>query len=105
MQTVVVKSINMQQFLTILTFYRPFVLWSLFINVGIAIVYPFIIPAITTKLFLAVFVWYLVSETSARKRLEFYKRLGISTFRLFSILFIVDILLTIAFLEVVGAYT
>ncbi|NNF82388.1 MAG: hypothetical protein HKM99_06555 [Flavobacteriaceae bacterium] len=94
----------MQQFLTILTFYRPFVLWSLMINVCIAIIYPFIIPAITTKLFLAVFVWYLVSETNARRKLDFYRRLGISPIRLFSILFVVDILLTIGFLEVVKAY-
>ncbi|NNL80050.1 MAG: hypothetical protein HKO67_06155 [Flavobacteriaceae bacterium] len=94
----------MQQFLTILTFYRPFVLWSLMINVCIAIIYPFIIPAITTKLFLAVFVWYLVSETNARRRLDFYRRLGISPIRLFSILFVVDIFLTIGFLEVVKAY-
>ncbi|MBT8258151.1 MAG: hypothetical protein KJO49_06735 [Bacteroidia bacterium] len=94
----------MQQFLTILTFYRPFVLWSLMINVCIAIIYPFIIPAITTKLFLAVFVWYLVSETNARRKLDFYRRLGISPIRLFSILFVVDIFLTIGFLEVVKAY-
>ncbi|MBT8271239.1 MAG: hypothetical protein HKO90_07980 [Flavobacteriaceae bacterium] len=94
----------MQQFLTILAFYRPFVVWSLMVNIAIAIIFPFIIPAITTKLFLAVFVWYLVSETGARHKLNFYKRLGISSIRLFTILVIVDVLITVAFLQVVKAY-
>ncbi|MBT8254709.1 MAG: hypothetical protein HKN00_14400 [Flavobacteriaceae bacterium] len=94
----------MQQFLTILAFYRPFVMWSLLVNIAIAIIFPFIIPAIATKLFLAVFVWYLVSETNARHKLKFYKRLGIHPIRLFTILFVVDISLTVGFLQVVKAY-
>ena len=99
-----VKASKMQQFLTILAFYRPFVIWSLVVNILIAIIFPSIIPAITTKLFLAVFVWYLVTETGARRKLNFYKRLGISSIRLFTILVIVDVLITVAFLQVVKAY-
>ena len=74
------------------------------VNIAIAIINPFIIPAIITKLFLAIFVWYLVTETDARKKFAFYKKLGISTFKLFSILFFLDVVITVAFLEVIKAY-
>lgn len=94
----------MQQLLTILAFYRPFVLWSFAVNIAITIINPFIIPAIVTKLLLAVFVWYIVKETNARRRLTFYKNLGITPIKLFSILFLVDIFITITFLIVIKEY-
>ena len=94
----------MQQFISILAFYKPFVLWSFIINIAIAIVNPFIMPAIVTKLLLTIFVWYIVNETNAKRKLVFYKRLGISTFKLFSILFLVDISITISFIIVIKEY-
>ncbi|MBT8266351.1 MAG: hypothetical protein KJO41_11290 [Bacteroidia bacterium] len=94
----------MQQFLTILAFYRPFVVWSFIVNIAIAIVNPFVIPAIITKLFMTVFVWYLVTETNARRKLTFYKNLGISPFKLFSVLFLFDISMTIGFLVVIKEF-
>ncbi|RKE90811.1 hypothetical protein [Ichthyenterobacterium magnum] len=90
----------MQKLLTILAFYRPFVIWSFVINALIGFFNPEIIPAIITKLFLAVFVWYLVTETNEKKRFSFYKKLGINTFTLFAVIFIIDIVLTISFLIV-----
>ncbi|NND50798.1 MAG: hypothetical protein HKN54_00230 [Flavobacteriaceae bacterium] len=95
----------MQQFLTILAFYRPFVVWSFVINAVIGFLNPEFMPAIVTKLFLAVFLWYLVKVTSARKKLNFYKRLGISPFKLFSIVFLMDIILTMGFLVVFKEFT
>ncbi|OUR92195.1 hypothetical protein A9Q87_06860 [Flavobacteriales bacterium 34_180_T64] len=95
----------MQHFLTILAFYRPFVIWSFVINALIGFFNPEIIPAIITKLFLTIFVWYLVTETNAKRKLAFCKNLGISTLKLLSILFIVDILLTISFLVVFKEFT
>lgn len=94
----------MQQFLTILAFYRPFVIWSFLVNIAITIVYPFIMPAIITKLFLVIFVWYLARETNFRRKLCFYKNLGISPFRLFSVLFVFDVLITICFLVVIKEF-
>ena len=94
----------MQQFLTILAFYKPFVIWSFLVNIAIAVLNPFIIPAIITKMFLAVFVWFLVKETNVKHKLNFYSKLGISPVKLFSILFIVDITMTIGFLEVIKEY-
>ena len=95
----------MQQFLTILAFYRPFVVWSFVINAILGFINPLIIPAIVTKLFLTVFVWYIVTETNAKRKLTFYKNLGISPIKLFSILFLVDISITVSFLVVFKEFT
>ena len=95
----------MQRFLAILAFYRPFVVWSFLINVAQGFFNPHIVPLIVTKLFLTVFVWYFVNETHARRKLTFYKNLGISTFVLFSSLFLVDIILTIGFLTIFKEFT
>ena len=95
----------MQRFLTILAFYKPFVVWSFVINALMGFFNPHLVPAIATKLFLTVFVWYYVSETHAKRKLTFYKNLGISTFKLFSSLFLIDIILTISFLLVFKEFT
>ncbi len=95
----------MQRFLTILAFYKPFVVWSFLVNVTLGFFNPHFAPAIVTKLFLTVFVWYLVNETHAKRKLTFYKNLGISTLMLFSTLFLVDIILTIGFLTVFKEFT
>jgi len=94
----------MQQFLSILTFYRSFVLWSFVVNIILTIVNPQIFSAVITKLLLTVFVWYLVHETGAKRKLTFYKNLGISPLKLFSVLFFVDILITIIFLILIKEY-
>ena len=94
----------MQQFLTILAFYRPFVLWSFLVNIAITIVNPYLVPAIVTKFMLAVFVWFICTETNAKRKLVFYKNLGISPLKLFSVLFLVDIFITMTFLIVIKEY-
>ncbi len=94
----------MQQLLSILAFYRSFVLWSFLINIIITIVNPYIFPAIITKLLLTVFVWYFVHETGAKRKLVVYNNIGVSTLKLFSALFIIDILFTIAFLTLVKEF-
>lgn len=94
----------MQQFLSILVFYRSFMVWSFLVNIAITIINPFIIPAILTKLLLTIFVWYLVNETNAKRKLIFYKNLGISTFKLFSVLFLVDCIITVSFLVVIKEF-
>ncbi|MCK5401436.1 MAG: hypothetical protein KAJ28_07345 [Flavobacteriaceae bacterium] len=94
----------MQQLLSILAFYRPFVIWSFVVNIAIAIVYPFIVYAILTKLLLTIFVWYMINETNAKRKLIFYKNLGVSTFKLFSVLFLVDIVITITFIIVIKEF-
>lgn len=95
----------MYRFLAILSFYKPFVVWSFIATAIVAFFNPHIAPAIVTKLFLTVFVWYYVSETPNKRKLTFYKNLGISPLKLFSIMFIVDCILTIIFLTVFQEFT
>jgi hypothetical protein len=94
----------MQQFLSILTFYRSFVLWSFIINIAITIINPYILPAIITKLLLTIFLWYYINETASKRKLVLYKSLGISTLKLFSGLFCIDVFLTISFLSIVKEF-
>ena len=95
----------MHRFLAILAFYKPFVVWSFFVNAFIGFFNPHLVPAIATKLFLTVFAWYYISETPNRRKLTFYKNLGISPFRLFTIVFVLDCVLTIIFLTIFKEFT
>lgn len=94
----------MQKLLTILAFYKPFVIWSFLVNIALTIVNPFIVPAIITKLMLTVFVWYLMNETNAKRKLIFYNNLGISSIKLFSVLFFIDSFITICYLILIKEY-
>lgn len=95
----------MQRFLAILAFYKPFVVWSFIVTAIIGFFNPQIAPAIVTKLFLTVFAWYYVNETSNKRKLTFYKNIGISPLTLFSYMFMVDCILTIIFLSVFKEFT
>lgn len=88
----------------ILLFYKPFFLWSMGINILIVIFTPHVLPSIITKLLLTFFVWFLVRETNAKRKLIFYKNLGVSTWRLFSTLFVIDMVITISFLLLIKAF-
>ncbi len=95
----------MYRFLAILTFYRPFVVWSFIVNAIIGFFNPVIVPALVTKLFLTVFAWYYVSETRNKRKLTFYKNLGISSLKLFFVIFILDSILTVIFLTIFKEFT
>ncbi|WP_179016820.1 hypothetical protein [Winogradskyella forsetii] len=95
----------MYRFLAILSFYKPFVIWSFLVTAVVAFFNAQIAPAIATKLFLTVFAWYYVSETPNKRKLTFYKNLGISPFKLFSIMFLIDCILTVFYLSVFREFT
>jgi hypothetical protein len=95
----------MQRLLAILVFYRSFVVWSFFVNAIVAFFNPQLVPAIVTKLFLTVFAWYYVNETNQRRKLTFYKNIGISPILLFSTMFLLDCVLTIVFLVIFKEFT
>ncbi len=95
----------MYRLLAILAFYKPFVVWSFIVTAIIGFLNPHFASAIVTKLFLTVFAWYYVSETPNKRKLTFYKNLGISPLKLFSSIFIVDCILTICFLIVFKEFT
>lgn len=95
----------MQRFLAILAFYKSFVAWSFLVTAIVGFFNPHLAPAIITKLFLTVFAWYYVKETNQRRKLTFYKNLGISPLTLFTIMFLVDCVLTIIFLIIFKEFT
>ena len=94
----------MQQFLNILTFYKSFVLSSFIVNIAIAVVNPYILPAIITKLLLTIFVWYLFKETNARRKLIFFNNLGISSIKLFTSVFLIDAFFTVGFVILIKEF-
>ena len=88
----------MQQFFSIFVFYKPFILWSIGINTLFSFLHYGIIPILILKLLLVAFLWYFLNETSAKRKLVFYKNLGISTFKLFGLLYVIDIIFSLPFL-------
>jgi hypothetical protein len=85
----------MKRLYVLFNFYKLFIVWSLVINIIIGSINPNYFAAILTKLFLIGFAWYFISETSNRRKLTFYKNLGISPVVLFTFIFITDTLVTI----------
>jgi hypothetical protein len=88
----------------ILLFYKPYFIWSFAINILLTFVYPQILPAILTKLFLTIILWYLIKESNAKRKLSFYNNLGISSIRLFTSIFIIDVLIMIIYLSFIKVF-
>ncbi|MFD2725620.1 hypothetical protein [Hyunsoonleella rubra] len=95
---------TMQQFSSILLFYRPLFLWSFGINALLSIIGLGLFPLFLIKFFLVIFLWHITTETLSKRKLLFYRKLGISTFKLFSTLFIIDAFLSLPFLLVLKAF-
>lgn len=94
----------MQRFFSIFIFYKPFVLWSFGINILLSFFKFEIIPILITKLFLVVFLWYITAETPAKRKLLFYKNLGVSTLKLFLLFYLIDLFLSLPFLLILKEF-
>lgn len=89
----------------LLHFYRKFIAWSIVANIIIGSINPNYFSAIITKLFLTAFAWYFFSETDNKQKLTFYKNIGISPLKLFAFIFIIDSILTSAFIFLLKTIT
>lgn len=94
----------MHQLSSIFLFYRSFILWSFGINILLSLIGYSLIPIFLVKLLLTIFLWYFLNETGAKRKLVFYKNLGISTFKLFLILYLIDLFLSFPFLLVLKEF-
>ena len=94
----------MQQFFSLFTLYKPFVLWSVGINMVLSFLKYDIIPILIVKLLLVVFLWYFLNEILAKQKLSIFKKLDISTLKLFSYLFVIDLFLSIPFLFILKEF-
>lgn len=63
-----------------------------------------IVPIIITKLLVVLFLCHIINETPAKRKLMLYKNLGVSSFKLFGLVFIVDIFLSFPFLLVLKEF-
>jgi predicted neutral ceramidase superfamily lipid hydrolase len=95
---------TMQQLSALLIFYRPYTLWSFGINMLLSILGYNLFLIFFVKLILVAFLWYLMNETHAKRKLIFYKNLGISTFKLFSYVFVIDFILSLPFLIILKEF-
>lgn len=94
----------MQQLFSIFIFYKPYILWSFAMNVLFSFMKIEPIIIIITKLFLVGFLWYFINETTARRKLILYKNLGISTFKLFAFIYLIDLLLSLPLLIILNEF-
>jgi len=85
----------MKHLLIFFHFYKTYIPWSFIITLLLGFVDSYYIPAVISKLFLTVFAWYVTNETSSKRKLTFYKNLGISTQLLFVSMFVLDSLFTV----------
>ncbi len=94
----------MQQLSALFIFYRPYILWSFGINFFLVLIDYSLFPIFFIKLIMLAFLWYLMNETNAKRKLIFYKNLGLSTFKLFSYIFIIDFILSLPFLLILKEF-
>ena len=65
---------------------------------------PRIIPVIITKLILVVFLWYFLSQVNGKRLLNFYRKIGVSDFRLFATVFIIDVFISTLYLLLIKEF-
>ncbi|KJD34608.1 hypothetical protein PK35_02170 [Tamlana nanhaiensis] len=94
----------LKQITSILNYYKPLALWSFLITIVITIINPMVILALCTKLFLTLLLWIMLSDRNLRKRLNFYKISGISNFKFFSFIFLIDSFITCAFIALIKGF-
>jgi hypothetical protein len=63
-----------------------------------------VVPLFLVKVFLVVFLWYFITETQAKRKLVFYKNLGISKLKLFALVFLIDVILSLPFILILKEF-
>lgn len=94
----------LQQFKAILIYYKALAMWSFFATIILTAVVPQILPALLTKLFLMFIYYWIINDINMRKRIGFYKMVGVSNLKLVAQLYIIDSILTCSFLVVIKCY-
>ena len=94
----------LQQFRAILIYYKALAMWSFFATIILTVIVPQIIPALLTKLFLMFIYYWIINDINMRKRIGFYKMVGVSNLKLVAQLYIIDGILTCSFLVAIKCY-
>ena len=59
---------------------------------------------LVNKLFILCFLYYFISQTKAKQRLIFFNNLGISNFKLFASIYLIDAVITILFVSLISTF-
>ncbi len=94
----------LNQFRAILFYYRPIAVWSFAVTILVTIYNPGIVCALLTKLFLILLFWLMINDSSMRRKLKFYKMVGVSNFKLVLTLYVIDSLVTCTFLFLIKGF-
>jgi len=94
----------LNQFRAILVYYRSLALWSFTVTIILTVFKPEIVTALLTKLFLMVLFWLMIKDKSMRKKIRFYKMVGVSNFKLVSWLYLLDCFFTCSFLLLIKGF-
>ena len=93
----------MERILTILSFYKSLFIWSFLVNIIFTIINAPIISALIVKLFLVILVRNFFIESKPMELL-FYKSFRFTSFKLTSIIFIIDSIITVIFLTLMKEF-
>lgn len=92
-------------FKSVLFFYRPIINWSVVINfIFLILGIQNIALILVNKLFILCFLYYFISQTKAKQRLIFFNNLGISNFKLFASIYLIDAVITILFVGLISIF-
>ena len=102
--TLGIKMIN--QLRSIFYFYKNFFIWSLVINILFVLLKtPDIVLVLIVKFLLLIFIYYVMIETKGNQKLMLYKILGISNFKLFASIYVIDLIFNILFFSLINFIT
>ncbi len=94
----------MQQLSSIFLFYKPFLIWSFGVNIFLLVIGINILSIAFTKILLTLFLWHIIEDTKEKKILKILKNKGFTAFKLFSIIYLIDIFLSVPFLLVLNEF-
>lgn len=94
----------LKQVTAIINYYKPLAFWSFLVTIAITIINAEVILALFTKLFLTFLLWVLLNDRDLRKRVNFYKIKGLSNFKFFSSLFLIDSIITCSFIAIIKCF-
>ena len=89
---------------SILAYYRPLFFWSCFINLIVLIMSQSLVLTLLTKLFLVILFGFLLRDFGVRRKIGFYKMVGVSNFKLLSIIYVIDCSVMLSFLFLIQGF-
>ncbi|MFT4612208.1 MAG: hypothetical protein ACI8QQ_002517 [Psychroserpens sp.] len=93
-----------KQVLSILNYYKSMAFWSFIVTLAVTIINPELILALSIKLFLTFVLWFMISDRKVRQRLRFYRISGVSNIKFFTVIFLIDSVITSTFLVLIKGF-